>query len=247
MPFAEVAVNAAAPLRQTFTYRVPDGLPIEPGQAVYVPFGSRTLQGIVVETSETALVAQTRDIADVIDVRPHLSPAHIQLARWLSDYYLAPLFDCISLMLPPGFKRRPLVMLRPLASVEGLPHLKLTDLQATVLRRAIELGETDAEQLRRELKIKGAPSAISALIKRGFLQRSYRLARPQIAPKVVRQLRLDAPEGEVLARTEAPPGDGAPPALRRGLVPEAPVGEGVLPLPPARDLGLTPAFLRDLG
>ena len=246
MPFAEVAVNAAAPLRQTFTYRVPDGLPIEPGQAVYVPFGSRTLQGIVVETSETASVAQTRDIADVIDVRPHLSPAHIQLARWLSDYYLAPLFDCISLMLPPGFKRRPLVMLRPLASVEELPHLKLTDLQATVLRRAIELGETEAEQLRRELKIKGAPSAISALIKRGFLQRSYRLARPQIAPKVVRQLRLDAPEGEVLARIEDLREDGTPRALRRGLVLEALVDEGVLPLPRARDLGLTPAFLRDL-
>src|SRR3989442_15056436 len=200
MPFAEVAVNAAAPLRQTFTYRVPGGLPIEPGQAVYDPFGSRTLQGIVVETSETASVAQTRDIAAVIDVRPHLSPAHIQLACWLSDYSLAPLFDCISLMLPPGLKRRPLVMLRPLASVEELPDFKLTDLQATVLRHAIELGETEAEQLRRELKIKGAPSAISALIKRGFLQRSYRLARPQIAPKVVRQLRLDAPGGDVLFR-----------------------------------------------
>src|SRR3989449_9213634 len=213
MPFAEVAVNAAAPLRQTFTYRVPDGLPIEPGQAVYVPFGSRTLQGIVVETSETALVAQTRDIADVIDVRPHLSPAHLQLARWLSDYYLAPLFDCISLMLPPGFKRRPLVMLRPLASLEELSHLKLKDLQATVLRRAIELGEIEAEQLRREGKGKGAPSAISSLIKRGFLQRSYRLARPQIAPKVVRHLRLDPPETQTLARTEDPRQGSATPAL----------------------------------
>jgi primosomal protein N' (replication factor Y) len=246
VPFAEVAVNAAAPIRQTFTYRIPDGLPIVPGQAVYVPFGSRTLQGIVVETSDTASVAQTRDIADVIDVRPLLSPAHIQLARWLSDYYLAPLFDCISLMLPPGFKRRPLVMLRPLASVEELPHLKLTDLQATVLRRAIELGETEAEQLRRQLKLKGAPSATAALIKRGFLQRSYRLARPQIAPKVVRQLRLDAPEAEMRARIEDLRQEGAPRALRRGLVLEALVDEGALPLPRARDLGLTPAFLRDL-
>ena len=246
MPFAEVAVNAAAPLRQTFTYRIPDGLPIEPGQAVYVPFGSRTLQGIVVERTDSASVAQTRDIADIIDVRPLLSPTHLQLARWLSEHYLAPLFDCISLMLPPGFKRRPLVMLRPLASLEELSHLKLKDLQATVLRRAIELGEIEAEQLRREVKVKGAPSAISALIKRGFLQRSYRLARPQIAPKVVRQLRLDAPETEMLARIEDLRQDGGPRALRRALVLETLVDEGVLPLPRARDLGLTPAFLRDL-
>jgi len=246
MPFAEVAVNAAAPLLQTFTYRIPDGLPIEPGQAVYVPFGSRTLQGIVVERTDSASVAQTRDIADIIDVRPLLSPTHLQLARWLSEHYLAPLFDCISLMLPPGFKRRPLVMLRPLASLEELPHLKLTELQETVLRRAIDLGETEAELLRREVKVKGAPSAISALIKRGFLQRSYRLARPQIAPKVVRQLRLDAPETEMLARIEDLRQDGGPRALRRALVLETLVDEGVLPLPRARDLGLTPAFLRDL-
>src|SRR5438093_451784 len=246
MPFAEVAVNAAAPLRQTFTYRIPDGLPIEPGQAVYVPFGSRTLQGIVVEGSDSASVAQTRDISAIIDVRPLLSPAHLQLARWLSNYYLAPLFDCVSLMLPPGFKRRPLVMLRPLASTEELPHLKLTDLQETVLRRAIERGETEAEQLRRELELKGAPSAIAALIKRGFLQRSYRLARPQIAPKVVHQLRLNAPESEVLARIKDLREDGAPRALRRSLVLEALADEGALPLPRARDLGLTPALLRDL-
>ena len=48
MPFAEVAVNAAAPLRQTFTYRVPDGLAVAPGHAVYVPFGARSLQGVVI-------------------------------------------------------------------------------------------------------------------------------------------------------------------------------------------------------
>jgi primosomal protein N' (replication factor Y) len=246
MPYAEVAVNAAAPLRQTFTYRIPDSLPISPGQAVYVPFGSRTLQGIVVDTSDTAAVAQTRDIADVIDVRPLVSPIHIQLARWLSEYYLAPLFDCISLMLPPGFKRRPLVMLRPLASVAELAHLKLTDLQAGVLRRAIELGETEAEQLRGELGTKGAPSAISALIKRGFLQRSYRLARPQIAPKVIRQVRLDAPQNEVRALVADLRQDGAPRALRRALVLEALADEGALTLPRARDLGLTSAFLRDL-
>src|SRR5207244_11830323 len=131
---------------------------------------SRTLQGIVVERTDSASVAQTRDIANIIDVRPLLSPTHLQLARWLSEHYLAPLFDCISLMLPPGFKRRPLVMLRPLASLEELSPLKLKDLQATVLRRAIELAEREAEQLRREVKVTGRPSRSSAMINGGVLQ-----------------------------------------------------------------------------
>ncbi len=246
MPFAEVAVNAAVPLRQAFTYRVPDGVPVTPGQAVYVPFGSRTLQGIVLEISEHSDISQIRDIADIIDPRPLLSPVHVELTRWLSDHYLAPLFDCVSLMLPPGFKRRPLVMLRPLASLEEIPHLKLTELQSAVLRRAIELGETEAEELRRDLRLRGAPAAISALIKRGFLQRSYRLARPQIAPKVVRQLRLTAPEPEVLARIQELRQEASPRALRRALLLEALVDESAVPLPRARNIGLTPAFLRDL-
>ncbi|MEE8346654.1 MAG: hypothetical protein V3S20_04825, partial [Dehalococcoidia bacterium] len=44
MAYAEVAVNAAAPIRQTFTYRVPDGMALRVGHTVYVPFGSRRLQ-----------------------------------------------------------------------------------------------------------------------------------------------------------------------------------------------------------
>ncbi|KKL11575.1 hypothetical protein LCGC14_2544470 [marine sediment metagenome] len=36
MAYAEVAVNAAAPIRQTFTYRIPDGLSLKVWHAVYV-------------------------------------------------------------------------------------------------------------------------------------------------------------------------------------------------------------------
>src|SRR3972149_3112684 len=172
MPFAEVTVNAAQPLRQSFTYRIPEGMSVIAGQMVYVPFGARTLQGVVMEVTETPAFAEARDITAVVDPRPFVSPQRLLLARWLSDYYLAPLFDCVALMLPPGFKRRPLVMLRPLASLEEIPHIKLTDLQASVLRRAIELGEWGSEELRGELKTSGAASAIAALIKRGFPQRS---------------------------------------------------------------------------
>src|SRR3990172_4726401 len=100
MPYAEVAVNAAAPLRQTFTYRIPEHLRVESGHAVYAPFGTRTLQGIVMEVTDQPAFAEARDIEGLIDQRPMLSPAHIDLARWLSDHYLAPLFDCVSLMLP---------------------------------------------------------------------------------------------------------------------------------------------------
>ena len=50
MKFAEVAVDAPTGHDRTFSYSIPDNLNIQPGQSVKVPFGPRTLQGIVFET-----------------------------------------------------------------------------------------------------------------------------------------------------------------------------------------------------
>ncbi len=123
MTFAEVAVNAGVPLRQSFTYRVPEGLSVLPGQAVYVPFGRRTLQGVVMELTSETVVLDVREVEAVIDPQPLLSSAQRALSRWLSEYYLAPLFDCVSLFLPPGFKRRLLALLRALVSLDELAEL----------------------------------------------------------------------------------------------------------------------------
>jgi hypothetical protein len=77
MTFAEVAVNAAAPLRHSFTYRVPEGLTVLPGQAVYVPFGRRTLQGVVMGLASETAVLEVREVEAVIDPQPMLSTASI--------------------------------------------------------------------------------------------------------------------------------------------------------------------------
>ncbi len=246
MPFAEVAVNAAAPLRQTFSYRVPDGLAIAPGHAVYVPFGSRSLQGVVMDAGEDSPFLDARGIEGLIDPQPLLSPAHVALARWLSDHYLAPLFDCVSLMLPPGFKRRPLTLLRPLATLEELPRLGLTDRQRLALAYIIEKGEAEPDALRRALRLTNVPTLVSALLRRGFVQRVFRLARPQVSAKVVRQLRLIAEPEEARALASRLRGHDSPAALRRALVLDALAEEGALPLARLRAQGLTPALLRDL-
>ena len=113
MKYAEVSVNAPAAQRQTFSYAIPSELTVNVGQAVYVPFGQKTVQGIVIELTDVPAFEPTRDITGVIDAQPLLSAKQILLARWLSDYYLSPLFDAVSLMLPPGFERRVLTTLSP--------------------------------------------------------------------------------------------------------------------------------------
>src|SRR4030042_6882885 len=81
MPFAEVAVNSTAPHRRTFTYSLPNGLSVAVGPAVYAPFGSRTLQGVVLEVTDEPRFAETRDIVAVVDGPPLLPPERGAPAR----------------------------------------------------------------------------------------------------------------------------------------------------------------------
>ena len=193
MPFAEVAVNSTAPHRQTFTYSLPNGLDVTVGQAVYVPFGSRTLQGVVLEVTEEPRFPETRDIIAAIDGPPLLSPERAALARWISDHYLAPLFDCVALMLPPGFRRKPLTLLRPLASLDDLDALELTPRQRQVLEALAGRGEVEAEELRSELRLRSLGAIVDQLVGRGLVGRTYELGPPRVRPKVVPHVRLLVP------------------------------------------------------
>ncbi len=67
------------------------------------PFGARAVRGIVVGLSDSSPLQDTRDIIELISPEVMLSPGRIDLALWIADYYLSPLFDAIALMLPPGF------------------------------------------------------------------------------------------------------------------------------------------------
>ena len=52
--YAQVIVDLSADaLDRQFSYAVPDGMDVRPGQLVAVPFGARVLDGFVVSLSET--------------------------------------------------------------------------------------------------------------------------------------------------------------------------------------------------
>jgi primosomal protein N' (replication factor Y) len=104
MKYAEVVVDAPVGPSRSFSYRVPESFTVEPGQLVWVPFGRRVAQGIVLELSATPQVEVTRDILQQVEPSPLVTPLGLKLAQWISRYYLCSLFDALALMLPPGFK-----------------------------------------------------------------------------------------------------------------------------------------------
>ncbi|MFC2035572.1 primosomal protein N' [Chloroflexota bacterium] len=190
MGYAEVCVNSPVARRRTFSYAVPPSLSVDVGQAVWVPFGDRLLQGIVLELSDRPAVEETKEIAGIMESHPTVSTVHISLAYWISQYYLSPLFDAITLMLSPGSNRKALTFI----SIPSLPnHFELSSLHQGA-KYVIELcqrqNKVSLRQLEKTLGKKRAQTIVSQLVKRGLAVRSYELEPVKAGPKVELYLSL---------------------------------------------------------
>ena len=84
-----IAVNTGQASSNTFTYKVPSGMKLQLGQAVYIPFGHRILQGIVLTESSTSKLKQIREISAIADPNPVLDTTHRHIAQWMNRYYLS--------------------------------------------------------------------------------------------------------------------------------------------------------------
>ena len=86
----------------TFTYRVPEGMAVQVGQRVEVPFGPRRKEGVVVALTETCDVPEEklRDLAGTLEDYPAILPCMLSLARRMADYAHCPLAETLRLMLP---------------------------------------------------------------------------------------------------------------------------------------------------
>jgi primosomal protein N' (replication factor Y) (superfamily II helicase) len=101
---SERAVSVALPLpvQTTFTYRVPAEVPLpERGVRVLVPFGPRRVVGVVTGPEKPEAGVELKDVLQVVDDAPLVTPPLLDLAAWTADHYLAPPGECYRLVLPP--------------------------------------------------------------------------------------------------------------------------------------------------
>lgn len=201
MGYAEVSVNSPIAQRRAFSYTIPSALSVDVGQAVWVPFGHKLLQGIVLELTLHPSVEETREITGVIEPHPLLSPPQVLLTRWLSEHYLSPLFDAVALMLPPGFERKPLTFISVLSIPDGFDLSSLTPEQRHAFELVQRQGKVSLKQLEKALGKKKVQTIISQLVRRELVVKSYELGRVRVKPKKLPYLCLAVEAGE--ARQEA--------------------------------------------
>ena len=99
--YAQIAVGGK--MRLMLHYDVPANMVgrLAPGHLVRVPLRGKEHFGIVIALSSSSPVANTRPLLELVHPLPAITPPYMALARWLADFYLAPLADCVWLMAPP--------------------------------------------------------------------------------------------------------------------------------------------------
>ena len=194
MRYAEVAVNSPA-AHSTFCYAIPEQLDIDTGQAVLVPFGSRLIQGIVIELNDQPSFEETKEIACNISDHPLLSPIQIKLAQWLSEYYSSPLFDAVALMLAPGFGRKLVTYLKPAGAEDDLSSL--TPVQRKVLYIVRERGKISIGEVEKTIGKSRARRVVAQLLQRHLIIKSEELGKAKAKAMSLPHLRLIASKADV--------------------------------------------------
>lgn len=188
--FAEIVINIEAALTSTFHYHVPTDLvnELKVGHLVEVEFGQRLAQGIIIGFDESAPVEETKPVIALVDAEPVVQPYQIELARWMSAEYLAPLNSCLRLMLPPGLTRWADITLDINPRWDGVG--RLTETQQKLVDLLREKGDRRGRQIGRALPKMDWKTAANQLVKRGILRKASVLDPPRIKPKQIRTAEL---------------------------------------------------------
>jgi primosomal protein N' (replication factor Y) (superfamily II helicase) len=168
-------VSLPVPIDTAFTYRLPETLRrrVQPGCRVLVPFGNRKLTGVVLATHSQAPASATKEALRLLDEEPALDQGLLELGRWISTYYCAPLGETLRAMTPlaADIRRGRVYSLTP-SGRDAARQLHLTGTEqedpAAAILRMLDGRALSAAYLAQ--KVKGAAAILRSLEKKGFVE-----------------------------------------------------------------------------
>ncbi|NIT03107.1 MAG: primosomal protein N', partial [Candidatus Latescibacteria bacterium] len=97
--FARVVIPS--PLKDPLIYKIPASFQgdLRIGMRVQVPLGRQKVTGVVSEFLSESPLIQVKEISNLLDERPILDSSLLELTRWISQYYLAPLGEVLGTVL----------------------------------------------------------------------------------------------------------------------------------------------------
>lgn len=189
--YIEIAVNVPQ-VSGVFHYHIPAELEdqVGIGSLVLVPFGTRTVQGVVLGFVDQPEVAQTRPVLELLMAEPVVTPQQIAFAQQLSKTSLAPLAACIGLMVPTGLDQQADVLYIP----QGEIPAGLSSTQSRLLKILHKRGSLRGSQLDRAMKHTNWRAALKPLLRRSLVKTEAVLPELKVKPKMVRTVALAVSE-----------------------------------------------------
>jgi len=251
--YVRLAVNVPH-IQDIFDYHLPEETraDFELGQLVEVPFGSRTVQGVIIDFPEKPAVTQTKAVKKILDPIPVVTPNQIKLAQYISRETLSPLGVTLQAMVPAGLSVQADIQYRLSAESQvlldkGQPLLSEPSLAQThILDLFIKRGPLRGRQIDRALPHKNWRKTAGSLTRRGIIESQSTLADPSVKPKYERQLQFTGDPDSARAQMNKLARKGYPEALARRQQVLQMVMEQPDPIPLSIIYDTTSANLNDL-
>lgn len=186
--YARIAVNVSA-ISGLFDYAIPDALAphVQAGCLVTAPFGNQTVQGVIIELTESSPIQNPKLILDLLDPAPLLTPPQIALALRLAESTLNPLAAIVGLMIPTGLSQQADVSYElRVASYED-ENAKVATRLISILK---ERGALRGRQIDSHFAKVDWRKTANMLIKKGVLASRNVLPPPRVRPKHIRVAQL---------------------------------------------------------
>ena len=196
MRYCEVIVDLSAnDVDRLFTYRIPDGMTLAPGQRALVPFGPRKLEGWVISLTGTTGLDENKikDVIRPIEDYSLVLPGMMDLASWLRHTCHTTMAAALRLMIPSQLRgervREKRIQYARLlidsAEADAQIHIRRHAKRQVEAIERLKSGPLPAGELSREALKALETAGIVALESRETLRTPYRepSANRAIAPK----------------------------------------------------------------
>lgn len=188
-----VQVILPLPLRDTFTYNVPDSVSdtVGIGTRVLVQFGRKKYYTAVVagldQTPPSAY--EVKEVMAVLDPEPALRYPQLKFWDWISDYYLCTVGEVMKASIPAGLKleSESIVTLNPDFDYED--GIRLTERQSEIVAALQHTGKDSLAGIEKTLGLKNVAPHVNALLAAGIVRMEEKIVE-RYRPKCVTMVRL---------------------------------------------------------
>ncbi|MES2764440.1 MAG: primosomal protein N' [Bacteroidota bacterium] len=198
-----ILIQVALPLPQNrlYTYALPEELLPAPGFLksdlvgirVLVPFGKRTLTGVIVESEGVEAVEGIREIFELLDERPIFTPSMLNFTKWIADYYLASWGETLKAALPQGMSPQSVLfaeILIHMSDEEIAEMARRAPKRAALLKELMNYsGAITVGHLEQQLNSESISAQLEALERQGII-RSQRVVSEEVHAKTQKAIRL---------------------------------------------------------